>query len=156
MANPVCEVLLTKERLEEPASAQFIVDHDSGAVVDFRGVVRSMEDGREIEGIEYEAHKTMAEHQCKIIAGRAADDFGLARVLIHHRVGFVGAGECSLFVRVVSRHRAKAFEASRLIVDELKRCVPIWKHPRFKIDPPSPRLRRDKQGKEKTPASSPV
>src|ERR1700682_607075 len=59
MANSVCEVLLTKERLEEPASAQFTVDLDSGAVVDFRGVVRSMEDGREIEGVEYEAHQTM-------------------------------------------------------------------------------------------------
>ena len=146
MANPVCEVLLTKERLEEPAAAQFTVDHDSGAVVDFRGVVRSMEDGREIEGIEYEAHRTMAEHQCKLIAARAADDFGLAGVLIHHRVGFVGAGECSLFVRVISRHRAKAFEASRWIVDELKRCVPIWKHPRFKIDnrPTQPRRSRPK------------
>ena len=93
-----------------------------------------MENGREIEGIEYEAHETMAEHQCKLIAGRAADDFGLAGVLIHHRVGFVGAGECSLFVRVISRHRAKTFEASRWIVDELKKCAPIWKHPRFKID----------------------
>jgi molybdopterin synthase catalytic subunit len=134
MANPVCEVLLTEDRLEEPASAQSIVDLDSGAVVDFRGVVRSMENEREIEGIEYEAHKAMAEHQCRLLAERAAEKFGLVRVLLYHRVGFVGAGECSLLVRVSSRHRAKAFEGSRWIVDELKRCMPIWKHPKFKID----------------------
>ena len=93
-----------------------------------------MEEGREIEGIEYEAHKAMAEHQCRAIVKSAAVKFEPTRVLIHHRIGFVPAGECSLFVRVSSQHRAKAFEASRWIVDELKRCVPIWKHPKFKID----------------------
>jgi molybdopterin synthase catalytic subunit len=153
MANSVCEVLLTKESLEQPASAHSIVDLDSGAVVDFRGVVRSMEEGREIEGIEYEAHKTMAEHQCRVLADRAADKFGLARVLIHHRIGFVRAGECSLLVQVFSQHRAKAFEGSRWIVDELKRCLPIWKHPKFKIDPPSPRLQRDQRG-QRVPTSA--
>jgi len=29
----------------------------AGAVVDFWGVVRPIEDGREIEGIDYEAHR---------------------------------------------------------------------------------------------------
>jgi molybdopterin synthase catalytic subunit len=32
-----------------------------------------------------------------------------------------------LFLRVTAAHRGAAFEASRWIVDELKKRVPIWK-----------------------------
>jgi len=58
MANSVCEVLLTEAGLEAPARD---VNPTSGAVVDFWGVVRGLEDGRQIEGIEYEAHRAMME-----------------------------------------------------------------------------------------------
>jgi molybdopterin synthase catalytic subunit len=131
MANPVYEVLLTKERLAAPKQA---IDLATGAIVDFWGVVRELEDGREIEGIEYEAHWAMAEHQLNKIVARAISDFVLELVVLHHRVGFVGAGESSLFVRVAGQHRSEAFNASQSIVEELKKRVPIWKHPRFKID----------------------
>jgi molybdopterin synthase catalytic subunit len=130
MANPVYEVLLTKERLEAPKQA---IDLATGAIVDFWGVVRELEDEREIEGIEYEAHWAMAEHQLNKIVERAISNFALELVVLHHRVGFVGAGESSLFVRVAGQHRSEAFNASQSIVDELKKRVPIWKHPRFKI-----------------------
>jgi molybdopterin synthase catalytic subunit len=131
MANPVYQVLLTKERLEP---AKDIVGTGEGAIVDFWGVVREVEDGREIEGIEYEAHATMAKHQLEKIAERAASDFPLDQIVIHHRIGFVAAGESSLFLRVTAQHRGEAFAASTWIVDELKKHVPIWKRPRFKID----------------------
>ena len=106
-------------------------DVASGAVVDFWGVVRGMEDGKEITGIEYEAHPTMAEHQMRRIAEAAAGRFGLARVIIRHRTGFVPAGEASIVVRVESARRLAAFEANQWIMDELKQAVPIWKHPVF-------------------------
>ena len=54
MANPVCEVLLTEEQLNAPENR---VDLAAGARVDFQGIVRGSEDGREIEGIDYEAHR---------------------------------------------------------------------------------------------------
>lgn len=149
MANPVYEVLLTKERLEAPKK---IVDPSAalppsqaygaasrtslgvGAVVDFWGVVRELEDGREIEGIEYEAHSIMAKHQLEKIVEQATADFALDAVVIHHRIGFVPASESSLFVRVAARHRAAAFAANKWIVDALKKTVPIWKRPKFKMD----------------------
>ncbi len=131
MANPVCEVLLTQERLEAPTAH---VDLAMGAIVDFSGVVRESEDGRQIDGIEYEAHGAMAEHQLKKIAQQALADFDVGGVVIHHRIGFVRAGETSLLLRVAAQHRGEAFAASQWIVDELKRTVPIWKHPQFKID----------------------
>jgi len=102
-----------------------------GAIVDFWGAVRELEDGREIEGIDYETHRDMAEHQMKIIVEAAVETFRLNQVLLHHRIGFVRAGEASLFLRVSAQHRAAAFAASQWIVDELKKKVPIWKRPRF-------------------------
>ena len=140
MANPVCEVLVTDARLNEPENR---VDPTTGARVEFQGIVRDSEDRREIEGIDYEAHQEMAEHQLKKIAEQAAIEFELRSVIIHHRIGFVAVGEPSLFMRVCSRHRQAAFEGSRWIVDELKKKVPIWKCPRFKREPLTPASRSE-------------
>ena len=140
MANPVCEVLVTDARLNAPENR---VDPTTGARVEFQGIVRDSEDRREIEGIDYEAHQEMAEHQLKKIAEQAAMEFELRSVIIHHRIGFVAVGEPSLFMRVCSRHRQAAFEGSRWIVDELKKKVPIWKRPRFKRKPLTPASRSE-------------
>ena len=131
MANPVCEVLLTEALLKAPENDG---DRTAGAVVDFWGVVRGVEDGREIEGIEYEAHREMAEHQLRLVTQAAMEKFQLKNVMVHHRVGFVRAGEASLFLQVSAQHRAAAFEAGKWIVDELKKKVPIWKRPLFKTE----------------------
>ena len=128
MANDVCEILLTESPLEMPRRCDC---GDAGAMVEFWGLVRRLEDRREIGGIEYEAHREMAEHQLKRIAQHAADKFGLKFAAIHHRIGFVAVGEPSLVVAVATPHRSEGFRAAQWIVDELKKKVPIWKKPRF-------------------------
>jgi molybdopterin synthase catalytic subunit len=130
MANVVCEISVTEALLE----ARTTHVAAAGAVVDFWGIVRPTEDGREIEGIDYDAHREMAEHQLERIAEQAAERFGLTVVIVHHRIGFIAAGEASLFLRVASSHRSEGFRASQWIVDELKKKVPIWKRPRFKLE----------------------
>ena len=131
MANFVCEVLVTEASLDTPPKTHCV---EAGAINDFWGVVRRLEDGREIDGIQYEAHREMAEHQLRQIAGQAAEKFPLRFVIIHHRVGFIAIGEPSLFLRVATPHRGEAFRASQWIVDELKKKVPIWKRPKFKVN----------------------
>ena len=131
MANVVCEVLVTDASLDTPPNHP---RGDAGAINDFWGLVRKLENGREIDGIQYEAHREMAEHQLRQIAGEAAEKFPLQLVIIHHRVGFIAVGEPSLFLRVATPHRGEAFRATQWIVDELKKRVPIWKRPRFKVD----------------------
>jgi molybdopterin synthase catalytic subunit len=128
MANAVCEISVT----QKPLASRVSDIPGAGAVVDFWGIVRPLEDGREIDGIDYDAHREMAEHQLKRIAEMAAEQFGLKLVIIHHRIGFIKVGEPSLFLRVASPHRSEGFRASQSIVDELKKKVPIWKRPRFK------------------------
>jgi molybdopterin synthase catalytic subunit len=126
MANPVCDVLLTDAPL---ALADTSPPAETGAVVDFYGVVRATEADAQITGLRYEAHREMAEHQLRAIADECTRTFELKQLVVHHRIGFVAVGEASLLVRVGSRHRAEAFRASAWIVDELKKRVPIWKHP---------------------------
>lgn len=121
-----CEVRITKEPLDL-ARAHF--SPTEGAVVDFFGVVRTIENDRVIDGIEYEAFEAMAERQLTLIADDASERYGLPLVVIHHRIGFVRAGDASLYVRVSARHRRAAFEGSSQIIERLKESVPIWKHP---------------------------
>lgn len=127
MANPVCKVLLTDAPLHAPQAAYY----GSGAVVDFFGAVRPLEDGREISGIEYEAHEAMASHYMEQIARDAIQRFNLDSAIVHHRVGFVPTGEASVLVRTTSRNRIEAYRANQWIMDELKKRVPIWKRPKF-------------------------
>jgi molybdopterin synthase catalytic subunit len=129
MAISVCEVSITEAPLILPEAN---ADPQAGAVVAFWGAVRSIEDGREITGIDYEAHRAMAEHQMRIVAEAAAEKFEVREILLRHRIGFVAGGEPSVVVRVTSGHRGAAFAASQWIMDELKRVVPIWKRPVFK------------------------
>ena len=137
MANPVCEVLLT----DIPLQRSQTIHCGSGAVLEFFGVVRALEDDQEITGIDYEAHPAMAVHQLEQIAQEATTQFGLNSAIIHHRTGFVAVGEASVFVRTTSRNRAESYSANQWIMEELKKRVPIWKRPQFKI-PAGDRVRR--------------
>ena len=122
------EILITTAPLKSPPNTW---GGAVGASVDFWGVVREWEEGREIAGIEYETHQAMAQHQMERIAHAARAEFDLAEIVLHHRVGFVATGEASLFLRVTSPHRGAAYEGSAWIVAALKQKVPIWKRPVF-------------------------
>jgi molybdopterin synthase catalytic subunit len=128
MATWHSEILITTASLE---SRPNIWSRAVGASVDFWGVVRTLEEDREISGIEYEAHQIMARHQMEMIARAARTEFDLEEVVLCHRIGFVPASQASLFLRVTSAHRGAAYQGSAWIVAELKQRVPIWKRPIF-------------------------
>jgi molybdopterin synthase catalytic subunit len=140
MAISLCEVSISGSPLSQPEPGW---EASSGAMVDFWGVVRREENGDAIEGLDYEANHPMAQHQLNLIAQSAAKDFKLTQVILRHRIGFVRAGEPSLFLRVAAPRRNGAFAASQWIVEELKRCVPIWKRPIFAV--PTGALDRHKE-----------
>jgi molybdopterin synthase catalytic subunit len=121
-----CDIRITKQPL---GAADLHFSRTEGAVIDFFGVVRTIENDRMIDGIEYEAFEAMAQRQLSLIADDALERHGLVSVIVRHRIGFVPAGEASLFVRVTARHRRAAFEGSSQIIERLKEAVPIWKHP---------------------------
>ncbi len=125
-ANP--EVLITENALVWPGP---FLEANSGAVVEFWGVVRETEEGRALHGIDYEVHRAMAQHQMEVLAQTAVEEFSLKHLSLWHRVGFVRRAEASLFLRIAAPHREKAFAASQWLISELKQKVPIWKRPVF-------------------------
>jgi molybdopterin synthase catalytic subunit len=125
-SNTEPSIILTRDPIDR-IDARFSVTE--GAVVDFYGVVRDTENDRKIGGIEYEAFELMARKQLNLIAAEATTKFRLGALAIHHRIGWVPAGEASLYVRVTARHRRAALEACGEIIEKLKVAVPIWKHP---------------------------
>ncbi len=93
----------------------------------FLGQVRKDEiDGKTVQGIDYSAYKEMAELKFDEIREAAFEKFDLIYMHIYHSLGFVKAGEISLFVFVSSKHRIEAFEACRFVVEAVKADVPIW------------------------------
>lgn len=122
------ELILTPAKIDETGLlGGRRMSPDMGATVYFLGVVRGFEKGREISGIEYEAFEQMVRRQFELIFDRVEKQWPVESVRVIHRVGRVAAGEGSVWVEVVTPHRAEAFAACEFIVSEMKRTVPIWK-----------------------------
>ena len=101
----------------------------AGAVVYFLGVVRGEEAGAPVAALEYEAFHRMAEHQFQLLLDEMAKRWPVESVRLVHRLGQVPVNEPSLWVEVITPHRAEAFAACQWLIDEMKRVVPIWKQP---------------------------
>ncbi len=105
---------------------------DGGGVVTFFGAVRGRAgDGRNVEGLTYEAYEPMALREFEQIAGEARERFGALRIAIVHRSGDAHPGEVTIAVAAAASHRDAAFAACRFTVDEVKRRAPIWKKERY-------------------------
>ena len=105
------------------------VSPNCGAVVEFSGVVREMEAGNPIRGIDYETFREMALAELGRIARETIEKYGLIDLVCIHRVGFVPVQEEAVYLRTAARHRRAAFEANMEFIERLKKSVPIWKHP---------------------------
>jgi len=122
---------VTASIIDGPINAISVHDADgSGAVLEFRGVIRPLEDGEQLDGIEYEVADATALREIQTICREALEAHGLCHVTLLHSRGFVAVGEASLLVAVQAVHRAEALGAMAEIIDRIKQTVPIWKHPR--------------------------
>lgn len=119
----------------EPISADALVfaakQGEDGAVVVFDGIVRNNSRGRQTLYLDYEAYEEMAMKQMNELAAEAHTKFSVRHVAIIHRLGRLQVGETSVLIIVASAHRAQAYEASRWLIDTLKKTVPIWKRETF-------------------------
>ncbi len=110
---------------EEPLSlerlARLVGRPSAGAVVTFQGTTR------DVEHLEYEAYREMAEERIAAIVADAVTRHGLAAAAAEHRVGIVALGEASVAVAASAAHRAEAFAGAREIIDRIKAEAPIWK-----------------------------
>ncbi len=102
-----------------------------GASLLFLGVVRDHNDGRSVAGVQYDAYEEMAEQVLSEIVDEAARAAGTDRVAAVHRIGELSIGEVSVAIAVSSPHRAEAYDASRYIIEEIKKRLPVWKKERY-------------------------
>ncbi|MEI9896852.1 MAG: molybdenum cofactor biosynthesis protein MoaE [Chthoniobacter sp.] len=98
-----------------------------GACVEFQGIVRELEQGQALAGLQYEAHESMARRHLERIFDELCAVHPCAGVVFIHRLGWVPVGEASLFVRVISSHRGEALRFLAEAIDRMKADVPIWK-----------------------------
>ncbi len=121
--------------VREPIEAECFVAAaklgEDGAVLVFDGIVRNNSRGRQTLYLDYEAYEEMAVKQMNDLAGEAITRFGVRHVSIVHRLGRLQVSETSVLIVVASAHRAQAYEASRWLIDTLKKTVPIWKKETF-------------------------
>jgi molybdopterin synthase catalytic subunit len=103
----------------------------NGAAILFVGTVREVNEGRAVTGIEYAAYGAMAERELAAIVAEAAARCGTRDIVVEHRVGRLAVGEASVVIAVAHPHRGRAYEASRYVIEELKRRVPVWKREEY-------------------------
>ena len=124
------DVTITNDPIDEPALLQSReTSGDGGAAIYFSGIVREREGDASLEAIHYETFLAMAERQFNLILDQVQARWPILSVRVVHRIGPVDVGDPSLWVEMIAPHRGEAFEACQFLIDEMKRVVPIWKHP---------------------------
>jgi MoaE-MoaD fusion protein len=112
---------VTDEPLSVDRLARLVSSPGAGAIVTFQGTTR------DVDSLEYEAYREMAEQKIAAIVAEAIDHHGLEAAAAEHRVGAVPLMEASVVVAVAAAHRGEAFAGAREIIDRIKAEAPIWK-----------------------------
>jgi molybdopterin synthase catalytic subunit len=80
--------------------------------------------------LEYTAHpdaEVVLAEVARDVAGRP----GVLAVAVSHRLGSLSVGDVALACAVSAAHRGEAFDACRVLVDEVKGRIPVWKRQLF-------------------------
>ena len=116
----------------DPVIEKRRIDHaGAGACVTFEGWVRNHNDGRSVHQLDYQAYAPLALSEGEAILGDAMGRFELRAASAIHRTGSLKIGDMAVWVGVSADHRDAAYDASRWIIDEIKRRVPIWKNEHY-------------------------
>ena len=127
----VLRAAVGEEPLDVAEHAALVEQAAAGAVVTFAGVVRDHDGGRSVQGLEYSAHPSAQRIVAEVAAEVAARATGVRAIAVSHRVGKLVIGDVALACAVAADHRREAFETCSLLVEEIKKLLPVWKHQAF-------------------------
>ncbi len=99
----------------------------NGGFCAFEGWVRNSNEGREVDGLDYEAYEELAQTEGARILDEAAALFGVDDIVCVHRTGALKVGDMAVWVGAAAAHRDEAFRACRYVIDAIKHRLPIWK-----------------------------
>lgn len=120
-------ILTQKEALDLTSIISEGASDTDGSEIVFIGKVRNNSRDKQVTHIDYDIYPEMAVRELNRIADEAIESFETGRIIIVHRFGRVMTGEISIIILVSSPHRDSSYKASRYIIDEIKKRVPIWK-----------------------------
>jgi len=98
-----------------------------GAIVNFVGTVRDLNEGASVAEMELEHYPGMTEQSIQAIIDQAKQRWPIYHALVIHRVGPLKPMDQIVLVAVTSPHRGEAFSACEFIIDYLKTEAPFWK-----------------------------
>ena len=122
---PSC--LITTEPLDLNRAYEQLIHPSCGGVATFCGTVREWTQGRQTKYLTYQAYKEMAEEQMRRIEYEVSKAFPGTLLLQWHRIGHLHPTETAVICGAASPHRDVAFDAARMLIERLKKEVPIWK-----------------------------
>ncbi|MFK8053195.1 MAG: molybdenum cofactor biosynthesis protein MoaE [Woeseiaceae bacterium] len=118
---------ISDQAIDTTALREQLFNQSAGALVTFEGWIRNHNEGRVVQALEYEVYKPLALSEGQKIIDEVTNSIDILDVLAIHREGYLDLGGCAVWVGVVSAHRDEAFRACRIIIDEIKTRLPIWK-----------------------------
>lgn len=98
-----------------------------GALANFIGTMRDVNEGSSVGAMALEHYPGMTEKQLAEIIAEAEARWTLLETLVIHRVGKLYPGDPIVLVGVWSAHRHDAFDACRYIMEALKSRATFWK-----------------------------
>ena len=122
---------IVERRIDPCALLGEVANTRNGGTVLFVGTVRDVNDDAPVSGLDYTAYGAMAERELAAIVGEAAERWKTEDIVVEHRVGSLDLGDASVAIAAAHPHRGEAFEASRYIIEELKKRLPIWKREHY-------------------------
>lgn len=130
MIDPVRLLDVRETPLSVDEVMDAVRDPAAGGTVVFVGTVREEDAGKPVTGLGYSAHPTVQAALAEV-ARRVVDTHPVLALAAVHRVGDLAVGDLAVVVAVSCPHRGEAFVACRMLIDDLKAQVPIWKHQMF-------------------------
>ena len=128
------DVIRLAELREAPLSVDevraAVADAGAGGIALFAGTVRDHDHGRGVTRLSYSAHPS-AVAELRRVAEKVAASFEVRALAAVHRLGELAIGDLAVVTAVACPHRAEAFDACRMLIDDLKQSVPIWKQQWF-------------------------
>ena len=122
---------IVEHRIDGSALLEEVAQHRNGASILFIGTVRDINDGSPVTALDYSAYTDMAETELAAIVLEASERWSTPDIVVEHRIGNLTLGDASVAIAVGHPHRAEAYEASRYIIEELKRRLPVWKREHY-------------------------
>ncbi len=122
---------VSREKISVEALLGAVSDDSHGAIDCFIGTVRNLHEGNVVRGITYDGHEALIIKTLGDICEEAERKWPDTHYAVCHYLGELDVGGVRIAIAVSSAHRAERFDACRLVIEEIKKRLPVWKQEHY-------------------------